>query len=320
MFITACSFKILMSIHLPNINELTSASFGVTEGKPHWLAYQNRLLGPYTILGISRITGISFQAAWTFFHWLTLQTFSIIFFWILRREGLLLKNALTHLVLVLSAFLILQHYWFYPWDSIDLVLFTCFAYGIIKSFSKRFFILIFIIGILNRESALFLPIYLMLDSFNFSKERFSFHLTKPKSLIIGIGILFSGIAYTKIIRHLLFVSKVNGLPDVKNELLGNHINLFWNIKQLFFYNFTNNNFYVSLFIILSFGYFLINLRKMDDRILKLLIMSLFIILNIIMFGLVNETRMHFILLPFFSFLWLCLNQKNFNSKKEYWKI
>ena len=66
--IVICAFKILMDMHNPMVDEVVSAALGVTEGRPHWLAFQNRLLGPYTIIGISNISGLSVKSSWyTFF-------------------------------------------------------------------------------------------------------------------------------------------------------------------------------------------------------------------------------------------------------------
>ena len=87
-FISICTFKMLMIRHGQYIDLLTSAAYGITEGKPHWLAYQNRLIGPYSILGISKLMGISFKSAWTIYHAITIQIFCILSFSIFKREGL----------------------------------------------------------------------------------------------------------------------------------------------------------------------------------------------------------------------------------------
>ena len=72
-FISVCTFKMLMIRHGQYIDLLTSAAYGITEGKPHWLAYQNRLIGPYSILGISKLMGISFKSAWIIYHAITIK-------------------------------------------------------------------------------------------------------------------------------------------------------------------------------------------------------------------------------------------------------
>lgn len=233
-FLAICTYKILMTAHLPNIEALIIAAKGVTEGKPHWMAYQNRLLGPYIVLTISTLD-ISFKTAWVIYNALTLQIFCALIFWILRREGLAYKDAFANLVYILFAFLALQHYWFYTWDSIDIIIFTAFAYGILKAAPTRLFLVLFAIGILNRESALFIGAYIALNSFTFSTGKIIPRLTNIKNLLTGSVLLVAGALYTKTIRHALFISKSDGLPDSRHELIGNHVYFFSNLKSLFFH-------------------------------------------------------------------------------------
>ena len=315
-FFAICAHKILMTIHYPNADSLVDAAFGVVEGRPHWLAYQNRLLGPYTIFGISELFGLSLKTSWLIYNAIALQIFCVLFFWILRRERISIRDSFLYLITIIFSYLTLQHFWFYAWDSIDSIIFTLFAYGIFKAYSIRFFLVLFIVGILNRESALFIALYLILDAFIFPKGLFSLKLHNLKSLAIGITSLISGIIYTQYIRNLLFISKsdlTGGGRDAEHELIGNHIHLLGNIKTLVI-NFTNSNFIVSISLITTFLYFIMSYRRMCDRQLKVLIIALAMFANILMFGLVNETRIHLILLPFFMFLWISLNHKAFSSQ------
>jgi len=313
--IAICSFKILMTLHLPNVDTLTNSAISVIDGRPQWKAFQNRLLGPYSIYGISNIIGVSFRTAWFIYNAITLQIFCVLIFWILRNEGFSLKDAFTYLVVLLFAFLTLQNPWLYAWDNLDLIIFTCFTYGIIKSYSFSFFLVIFFIGVLNRESALFISVYLMLNAFKFSKGGLPIKLTNYKSLISGLVMLVCGIIYTQFIRNLFFLSNTEGKPDLDHELIGNHIYFLGNLENIFFTNFTNHHFLITILIFSLFAYFIRNFRSMYDREIKLLIMSLFIFVNILIFGVFNETRMHFILLPFFLFLWICLNDKILNKQQ-----
>lgn len=315
-FIAICAFKILMTIHNPNADTLIDAAFGVVEGRPHWLAYQNRLLGPYTIFSISELFGLSLKTSWLIYTGVTLLIFCVLFFWILRREHISIRDSFSYLITIIFSFLALQHFWFYAWDSIDFIIFTLFAYGIFKAYSVRFFLFLFIIGILNRESALFIALYLILDAFTLPKGLLSLKLKNLNSLALGFTLLAGGVIYTQYIRNLLFISKsdlTGGGHDAEHELIGNHIYLLSNIKSLAI-NLTNSNFIVSVFIITTFLYFIMSRRRMGDRQLKALIVALSMFANILIFGLVNETRMHLILLPFFMFLWISLNDKAFGSK------
>jgi hypothetical protein len=320
-FIAVCTYKILILIHLQNINGNVAGAYGVIEGKPYWLTFQNRLIGPYSVLGISTLLSISFKGAWVIYHALTLEIFCILIFWILRREALSPKDAFGYLIYVMFAFLALQHYWFFTWDSIDLILFTIFAYGIIKSYSIGFFLALFFIGILNRESALFIGIYLMLDSLQFTKREYLPKLVSLKKLIIGLWILISGVVYIRFIRNLLFVGN-SGKPTVTvPELAGNQFHLLENLKNIFFYDFANINYlqghlyyFVSISTLVLFGYFFTRYKRMNDRQIKLYLMSLIILTNIMVFGVVSESRLYFILIPFFLFLWLSASYKMKSSK------
>jgi hypothetical protein len=315
-FIAICSYKILMLTHLLNIGGNVSGAYGVLEGRPYWLTFQNRLLGPYSVLGISKLLGISFKAAWAVYHAFTLQIYCVLTFWILRREALTPKDSFAYLIYVMFAFLSLQQYWFFTWDSIDLILFTIFAYGIIKSYSISFFLALFFVGILNRESALFIGIYLMLDSLKFTKRRALPKFVNLKKLITGLCTIIVGIIYTKLIRDSLFISKTDGLPDTKHELIGNQFHFLENFKNIFFYDFANTNYlqghlyyFVSVSVLVLFAYLFTKYKHMDDRQIKLYLMSIILILNIMVFGVVSESRLYFILIPFFLFLWLSLIRK-----------
>jgi hypothetical protein len=321
-FIAICGYKILILTHLQNTKGIVAGDYGVIEGKPYWLADQNRLLGPYLVFGISTLFGISFKVAWAVYHAFILEIFCILIFWILRREGLSPKDSISYLIYVMFAFLALQFYWFFTWDSIDLILFTIFAYGIIKSYSISFFLVLFFIGILNRESALFIGIYLMLDSLQFTKKKGGYlpKFVNPKKLIIGLCIIISGIVYTRFIRNLLFVDNSDRYPATITSLAGNHFNLFKNLKNIFFYNFNTNYLqdhlyyfvsisFVSISMTFPLAYFFASNKHMNNQQIKLYLMSLIILANIMIFGIVSESRLYLILIPFFLFLWLSTNNK-----------
>ncbi len=307
-FIAICAFKILLAIHSPNQEALISTALGVLEGRPHWLAYQNRLLGPYTVQLISML-GVSFKGAWMIYHATTLLVLCLLIYWMLRQEKCSQKESLGYLVGFLFAFLTFQDDQFYTWDCIDLIVFTAFAYGIFRAHSRWFFVGLFLVGILNRESALFIAVYLMLDSVEFSKGRAAPKLKSIKSLAVGSVLLILGMAYTKFVRHALFVSRPSGAPDTHHELIGNHIYFLENLNDLFWTNFFDRNFVVSAFLLTAFAYFASRYKAMSDRQLKCFAMLAVLCLNILIFGIINETRMLFILFPFFLFLWLSLHMQ-----------
>ena len=106
-----------------NWNELSEAASGVLDGRPHWRAYQNRLLGPWLVLGLSKV-GISYRTALIVFSALTFVIHNFLLAHLLRRLGQSPLATTLWVLFFCTAFLLLQHRWFYTWDSIDLLLFT----------------------------------------------------------------------------------------------------------------------------------------------------------------------------------------------------
>lgn len=314
-FFAVCACKVLMVIHFANWDDLAAAAYGVIEGRPHWIAFQNRLMGPYTVLLISK-AGISFKLALALYHAVFLEILVILIIFLLRREGVSRRESALYLVFFLFVFLAYQHYWFYTWDSIDLIVFTSFAYGIIKAAPTRFFFTLFLIGLANRESALFIALYVCLNSFQFQGATQLPKLKSSVDFLFGIALLAIGLIYTKLIRTMLFVSKPDGLPDTQHEAIGNHVYVTKNITDLFITNFSNKNIIASAFIIFPMIYFWRKTRVMSEGQIKALVMSSVLILNILVFGILSETRMLFILIPFYIFLWVSMDTNCRNGKKE----
>ncbi len=126
-------------------------------------------------------------------------------------------------------------------------------------------------------------------------------MESKEKLIIGCCLIIYGLIYTKSIRDYLFISRPNGLLDKSHEMIGNHIYLFQNFYNLFFNNFFTINIINSVFILGSAIYFMCFFWSSSDSQIKALIVYCAIITNILIFGLVNETRMYIILIPFIIF-------------------
>ncbi|MEI8186759.1 MAG: hypothetical protein WCG19_08685 [Chlorobiaceae bacterium] len=309
IFLGICTFQVYSMMHTSNFSALTLASSGVVEGKPYWIAYQNRLLGPYLVLGISMI-GCSYEIALKAFTLLLIILESLVLLRMMRMVQVSQKQSLWYLVAFLFAFLTLQDYWFYTWDSIDLLIFTFFSFGIIEGKKAAYFLVLFIIALLNRETALFIAVYLMLDAFLININKKIVALKNPKQFLFGLLLLITGLVYVKVLRHLLFISKTDGNPDTEHELIGNHIYFFNNVTDMFFNNLFNINIIYSVGIIFCITYFVYNIKRYSGTALKCFIMLILLFLNILIFGIFNEARMHFILLPFFLFLSIHLSDNH----------
>lgn len=306
------AFKVFINLHAHNLQDLSSAAYGVIIGKPHWLAYQNRLLGPYLVLLISEM-GIGYGYALVAFDFIFLQILCFLVYMLLINEGMSIRKSFAYLIVFLFAFLSFQHDWYYTWDSIDLIVFALFGYGIVKNKALLYFVVLYFVELLNRESALFLAVYISMSSFEFVEGN-KIKLRNKAGLVVG-GLLFLfGAAYTKIVRDYLFVSKPNGRLDIEHEAIGSHVYLLNNIKNFFFGNFTNENIVVSLSVMSVVFVVLYKFKAMNDAEKKLSLMILFIFANIFIFGSVDETRMYFALMPMLLFLWVSVTGELKNDK------
>ncbi|KTD67993.1 hypothetical protein Lste_1151 [Legionella steelei] len=297
IIITIVTFFIFMIGHQRNFDLLVKAAYGVIEGKPHWIAYQNRILGPYIVLAMSKL-GLTYSTA--------LKTY---FFTTFLIENLLLQSiAKTTLKLeerrvrifmlrYCVLFLIFQDYWYYPWDSMDIIFFTLFANMILTQSRDVWIVLLFFIALLNRESALFIAFYFIIRGINLNNAP-KITISSINDVTIGLGLIVLGIAETKIVRTLLFQSKPDGTPDLQHEMLGNFIVL----KENLTLNLTLNKGW--FFIAITLGLLSLIYRKFNQNQKELFMIYVVIILSIITFAMIKESRVYLMLIPMFILLFL----------------
>ena len=83
-------YRLISFMHQNNFQLLADEAQGVVNGIPHWRAYQNRLLGPYAVQMISRLSGLSyiysFKAAVLLLLLIANFTFYFIFYGLLNSN------------------------------------------------------------------------------------------------------------------------------------------------------------------------------------------------------------------------------------------
>lgn len=299
-FITLYFF---MMIHENNFNQLTQAVYGVIEGKPHWLAYQNRLLGPYMVLAISKV-GFSFYNSLKIYYWITITAEILLLFFVLRPFTATEKAAYALVALYCLAFTLYQHSWYYAWDSMDVIIFTLFSYLVLKNSKTISMVTLFLISLLNRESALFIAFYFIVQGLDvkFEKKNLKINIISLKRIVLGLGMMIFGIIEIKFVRTLLFISKPNGLYDLKHKTLGNFINL----PQ----NFVNFDIRGWFFIYGSLSVLFMIYKSFNKNQNDLFLTYIAMMIGILVFGLIDETRLYLMLFPIFIFLSI-----NFQSNK-----
>lgn len=310
LLISMAVYNILRMIHAPMSEELSRVAYGVITGTPPWIAYQNRLLGPAIVYFISKYFTISYSQALQNFYFLTILAHSIVLSFLLQKVLKSYFLSLNLIILYYFSFICYQDSWYYAWDCLDLIVFSLFSWGIIQRKATRLFIILFFFELLNRESAVFISLYLIVDSFCLLSKCKIIIASKLK-LITGLFLTLFCIIYTKCVRNLLFVKQLNGGTDEAHKIFGNHFYLNENLKNLFFENFFNLHIINSAFILFSSTYTLYSIwliwhshdsqiDKLDTSI-KAALIYFTIVSCILLFGLINETRMYVMLFPFIIF-------------------
>ncbi|NOH03792.1 MAG: hypothetical protein HND47_18420 [Chloroflexi bacterium] len=292
-------YQVVRQLYDPYWQALADTSFGILSGTPDWLAYQNRLLAPYLISLIS-LTGISQVSALKVFVLLAVTAQNFLLFFLLQKSKAAGRTAAVGVLAFSLMFLFIQEYSLYPWDFVDLILFSLFAWGVFARKPLFYFVILFFVTILNRESALFISLFMMFDAFEFSGSAPSSGkpiLKSKAKLVTGLLLTLAGILYVTAVRQFLFVSQPGGFSDSRHEWLGNHFNLPENLSALFIENLSNLHILNSLFLLGSTAY----VFSFARREWKAVLLYAAMVVNILIFGVVNENRLYGILLPFLVF-------------------
>lgn len=306
LFVSIAVSKVMLDLHDGNLSFLSQAANSVLTGTPAFIAFQNRLLGPWIVHLISEM---GYPLADSFARYIIFMIIiqNVVMFSLLRKMRVSYVRSLQYVILFSLLFICAQCTWFYPWDSLDLLIFTLFSFAIFQELSVVYFFWIFVFALLNRESALFISAYIVIDSFKYSFDitkwlpAIKISLVSRLKLAIGIILTFAGVAYVKIIRQSLFVVP----PDLDNYgrevAMGNHLNFFNNMEILFHRNLTTIDMVNTMFILASLGYILLKLRHCTNVRIKASLVFFIMFASVLVFGQINETRTYFILLPLLVF-------------------
>ena len=281
---------LFMTMHQGNnFLALSDAAYGVIDGHPHWITYQNRLLGPFTVLILSKV-GFSFLTALKIFYVLgiTIQIFLLDL--LLRRTGCSETRSLSWVLFYCFLFIIYQHGWFYTWDVFDILLFTVFSYFVLHKKPTYYFVLLFFIALLNRESALFIALFLIVKGISIDFSNKLIHIKLVRTTIIGFFLLLFGICWTHSIRLWLFISSPQWILNLKipdHSFFGNMIQI-QNLYNLYFGPGTIRDalwVFGSIILLCRIG------KPISREYAYLLFIYIIYLLSLLLFGLVGETRM-----------------------------
>jgi len=229
IFLSLVQFRLFIALHGWNMFDISEAAREVLIGTPQHLAFQSRVLGPSTVQAVAWLTGFTYQTGHTVVLLLLTIAANLLAFGLVRSLTGSADLAFRYTVFYLAAATtLLSGEWVFVWDFIGMPVFLLFAYGVIRRKSLAYFLAVFAVGILNRESVLVIPLWLAVDAFADENGRLGLRLRNVTRLVTGVVLLMAGFAYTLAVRHWLFVRSSlaepegNALPYIGNQ---------WNIVE-----------------------------------------------------------------------------------------
>ena len=189
---------------------------GVLSGHPYWKAYQNRLLGPEIVEWTTRLTGWPSASVYRGFCFTLLCGANAVSGWLFQRPQELPRVAWEYVIAYTGLFVAFQDpEWLYIWDYIDLITMLLFAWAVIMGgWNPWQLALLFLVELVNRESAEFIALWLVLDSLLSkvgSSDRRGKWIHLPR-FALGLGLGVTGAGWTHFIRNALCVGETGVLP------------------------------------------------------------------------------------------------------------
>lgn len=165
MIMGALSAWVVNIIHYNRYPIFAADLRGILAGQPYSPAFANRRLGPWSFVALDRIFGSS-ELTLSLFVYVACVALPWLGYLLSRRLRWSIRYSLGVAAALCVSFVLLQDdYWLMIWDLYDVLFFTWFAYAIIRRLSTRHMIPFFLLMIFNRETALFIPLWLMIRGF-----------------------------------------------------------------------------------------------------------------------------------------------------------
>jgi len=288
-------FRILYMFLGPDYPRSVMAAFGVVHGKPHWRIYQSRILGPYLVDSLTRV----FPSAASAYVFVTIAVLAAagIVAWRVGDRIAGERGSWRCLLAIHAGFaFLLAHPWLYIWDYFDLLVFMLFVLFVVEKRPTWWFVALCLIGMLNHEIAMFIGLWLVVDG-----------VMKRAWLRAGSGVacVVAGLVMIELLRRSLLVEElgpklfIDAPKDVGKSFyfaLGHNlydaylIFMHWDYRLLFL---------IVMFVIaIPFVAWWVFKRYPEWR--SLVIVQVLMLGSLVTFGLLIETRVYIVLVPFLA--------------------
>ena len=275
----------LLNYHNININDCIKATLSPLDGYAWWRAFQNRYLAGWIINGIG-----SFKV----FLILGFIAINISSYYLYNKKLLIVLAQMGALFLLQFSYFTASRTiqsWIYGWDVLDIFMIVLLLIGTKNKLGLRYYSVLFLVFIFNRESALYIPAYLIIVTYFEKEHRIGRFLCAISMLAVGFLIIYK-------LRDN-FISSCQSYIGLDRDGFeyahgGNITFLLNNIKNLF-YTFPP---WERVFDVIPFATLCLALTVKRNAI-GILIWT--IIASIFCFAVIHETRTYLLLVPLFIY-------------------
>jgi hypothetical protein len=302
VFVQIRSFYAMFRAQFPAIS--AEEQF-VAHGQADWRAFQNRLLGPWLEQWLAETSHVSFQTSHLVVCDCALAASNVIAFLTMRRMTGDSVRALWGTAWFAVAFVALQDGQFhYIWDVFDLLFFSCLVLLMSVNAPIWVFVVLFAAAITNRESGLFVALWLVIHGLEYRNRRL--HVVRASSVMIGAALLVLGVVYTSAVRRYAWMPRADSLEVHGHpvEVLGNQVHLMTNGRSLLLAAFEDPA--IALLYGFAIAFVWRRRHRIDVASGRLLALVCAMAASIFLFGIVTELRILAMILPPFGMLALSL--------------
>ncbi len=165
LFLASAQFSMILENMGLKLGQNILAAKGILEGYPPWKIYQSRVLGPSIALSLQKILGISFDKAYLLtMFFLLVSFFGILMFIVLSMKNSFWESLSISFSVAFLNVLLMRGDWLYLWDFIDLTVFSLLIWAVLTGRSKKVIVVLILVEALNRNVALILAGWWMLDA------------------------------------------------------------------------------------------------------------------------------------------------------------
>lgn len=190
---------------------------GILTGHPYWKAYQNRILGPVIVAGLSHLTGLPLAVTYRAFCFAAICLANVVCYFLFWDHGRRSRQAWAYPIAYAWLFVAFQDpEWLYLWDYVDLTTMLLFAWAIVmgRGASTWQLATLFTVELLNRESAMFIALWMVVDSVRFvagTKLTSKVGVDSPR-FAVGSCLGIAGVLWTAFIRNRWYVQETGIIP------------------------------------------------------------------------------------------------------------